>query len=192
AAATLTYQAPTLDLSGAGLDASSLDTLVAWLLPLPLDELRRAFDDIDAKGTKEEKIFALNLDYMAKNLERSEARKILTTPVNSRRPLAPMDFRRAKAHLLSDEELRKELPEPRVQMVGYGRDAERKELRPGEPVRIGPYTFLVQDVAKGGRRAVRLVLHYDRIPSLLGLKTWLPDRFQQIFRFRRSSQRIVS
>ena len=52
--------------------------------------------------------------------------------------------------------------------------------------------FLVQDVAKGGRRDVRLVLHYDRIPSLLGLKSWLPDRFQQIFRFRRSSQRVVS
>jgi hypothetical protein len=48
------------------------------------------------------------------------------------------------------------------------------------------------EVARGGRRDVRLVLHYDRIPSLLGLKTWLPDRFQQVFRFRRSSQRLVS
>ena len=59
-------------------------------------------------------------------------------------------------------------------------------------MRIGQYGFLVQDVGKGGRRDVRLVLHYDRIPSLLGLKSWLPDRFQQIFRFRRSSQRVVS
>jgi hypothetical protein len=192
ASATLNYQAPTLDLTGTGLETSGLDTLVAWLLPLPLDELRRAFDDIAAKGTKDEKISALNLDYMAKNLDRKEAQRILTTPISARHHIAPMDFLRAKTHLLSDEELRKELLEPRVQMIGYGKDAVRKELRPGDAVRIGPYVFLVQDVAKGGRRAVRLVLHYDRIPSLLGLKTWLPDRFQQVFRFRRSSQRIVS
>src|SRR5262249_51507069 len=73
ASATLNYQTPVLDLTGSGLETSGLDTLVAWLLPLPLDELRRAFDDIAGKGTKEEKIFALNLDYMAKNLDRSEA-----------------------------------------------------------------------------------------------------------------------
>ncbi len=190
--ATLNYQAPSLDLTGSGLDTTGLDTLVAWLLPLPLDELRRAFDDIAAKGTKEEKIFALNLDYMAKNLDRKEAERILTTPVSSRRGIAPMDFLRAKAHLLSDEELRRDLLDPRVQMVAYGKDAARKELRPGDAVRIGPYVFLVQDVARSGRRDVRLVLHYDRIPSLLGLKTWLPDRFQQAFRFRRSAHRIVS
>lgn len=192
AAATLTLQAPPLDLSGQGIDTTGLDTLVAWLLPLPLDELRRAFEDIQAKGTKDEKIFALNLDYMAKNLEAREAERILTMPVANRRGLAATDFLRAKAHLLSSESLRKALLEPRVHMVGYGKGAERKELRPGTSARIGPYVFLVQDVAKGGRRDVRLVLHYDRIPSLLGLKSWLPDRFQQVFRFRRSSQRVVS
>jgi hypothetical protein len=192
ASATLTYQSPNLDLTGSGIDTTGLDTTVAWLLPLPLDELRKAFDDIAAKGTKDEKIFALNLDYMAKNLDPKEAERILTTPVGARRSLGATDFLRAKAHLLSDETLRKALLEPRLQMVGYGRGSERKELKPGTAVRIGQYTFLVQDVSKGGRRDVRLVLHYDRIPSLLGLKSWLPDRFQQIFRFRRSSQRVVS
>ncbi|HUG53427.1 MAG TPA: vWA domain-containing protein [Vicinamibacteria bacterium] len=190
--ATLTYQATALDLTGQGIDTSGLDTLVAWLLPLPLDELRRAFDDIAAKGTKEEKIFALNLDYMAKNLDPREAERILTTPPGSRRAIPATDFLRAKAHLLSDEALRKSLLDPRLHMLGYGRGAERKELKPGTSARIGPYVFLVQDVGKGGRRDVRLVLHYDRIPSLLGLKSWLPDRFQQVFRFRRSSQRVVS
>jgi len=161
-------------------------------MPLPLDELRKAFDDIAAKGTKDEKIFALNLDYMAKNLDAKEAERILTTPVVSRRGISATDFLRAKAHLLSDESLRRALLDPRLQLVGYGKGAERKELKPGAAVRIGPYGFLVQDVAKGGRRDVRVVLHYDRIPSLLGLKSWLPDRFQQMFRFRRSSQRVVS
>jgi hypothetical protein len=192
AAATFTYQAAGLDLTGSGIDTTSLDTTVAWLLPLPLDELRKAFDDINAKGTKDEKIFALNLDYMAKNLDSKDAERILTTPVSSRRAISATDFLRAKTRLLSDETLRRSLLDPRVQFVGYGRGAERKELKAGTAVRIGPYGFLVQDVAKGGRRDVRLVLHYDRIPSLLGLKSWLPDRFQQIFRFRRSSQRVVS
>jgi hypothetical protein len=192
AAATFTYQAAGLDLTGSGIDTAGLDTTVAWLLPLPLDELRKAFDDINATGTKDEKIFVLNLDYMAKNLDPKEAERILTTPVASRRGISATDFLRAKTRLLSDETLRRSLLDPRVLLVGYGKGADRKELKAGTAVRIGPYGFLVQDVAKGGRRDVRLVLHYDRIPSLLGLKSWLPDRFQQIFRFRRSSQRIVS
>jgi hypothetical protein len=192
AAGTFTYQSPGLDLTGVGIDTAGLDTTVAWLLPLPLDELRRAFDDINSKGTKDEKIFALNLDYMAKNLDPKEAERILSTPVGSRRSITATDFVRAKTRLLSDEPLRRSLLDPRVQFVGYGKGAERKEVKAGTPVRIGSYVFLVQDVSKGGRRAVRLILHYDRIPSLLGLKSWLPDRFQQIFRFRRSSQRVVS
>jgi hypothetical protein len=192
AAATFTYQTPTLDLTGSGIETAGLDTTVAWLLPLPLDELRKAFDDINSKGTKDEKIFALNLDYMAKNLEAREAERILTTPVASRRNVSATEYLHAKTRLLSDESLRRALLDPRLQFLGYGKGAERKELKPGMAVRIGPYGFLVQDVSKGGRRDVRLVLHYDRIPSLLGLKSWLPDRFQQIFRFRRSSQRVVS
>ena len=36
------------------------------------------------------------------------------------------------------------------------------------------------------------MLYYDRVPSLLGLKTILPDFFQRAFRFRRSRQRVVS
>jgi hypothetical protein len=192
AAGTFTYQSPGLDLTGTGIDTAGLDTTVAWLLPLPLDELRRAFDDINVKGTKDEKIFALNLDYMAKNLDPKEAERILSTPVSARRGISATDFVRAKARLLSDEPLRRSLLDPRVQFIGYGKGAERKEIKSGTEVRIGPYVFLVQDVAKGGRRAVRLILHYDRIPSLLGLKSWLPGRFQQVFRFRRSSQRVVS
>jgi hypothetical protein len=35
-------------------------------------------------------------------------------------------------------------------------------------------------------------LNYDRVPSLLGLKTIVPDRLQQVLRFRRSRQRAVS
>ena len=79
-----------------------------------------------------------------------------------------------------------------MHFVSYGKDAERKDLAPGGRVRIGHYGFVVKDVAPGGRKDVRLVLYYDRVPSLLGLKTLLPDAFQRVFRFRRSSERVVS
>ena len=77
-------------------------------------------------------------------------------------------------------------------MLGYGANAGRHELRPGTSVRIGRYGFVVMGVDRGGRRDVRLVLHYERVPSLLGMKNWLPGRFQQVFRLRRSSHRVVS
>jgi hypothetical protein len=46
--------------------------------------------------------------------------------------------------------------------------------------------------AKGGRKDVRLILHYDRVPSLLGSKNWLPRRLQREARFRRDSHQVVS
>jgi hypothetical protein len=77
-------------------------------------------------------------------------------------------------------------------MTTYGREADKKELAPGGTARIGPYGFVVKDVSRGGRKDARIVFFYDRIPSLFGLKTWLPDVVQRAFRLRRSSQRIVS
>ena len=69
---------------------------------------------------------------------------------------------------------------------------EKKELVAGGSARLAQYGFVVKDVNPGGRKDARLVLYYDRIPSLFGLKTWLPDVVQRVFRLRRSSQRIVS
>jgi hypothetical protein len=192
AAATFSWQAPEVDLTGKGLDLGGADELTASLLAMDLDSLRRALAELSTEGSKEDKIQALNLDYVARNLDGAEARRILTTPAVERRRIPPLDFLRAKAHLLSNDELRKELTEPRVQLTTYGREDGRHELSPGGAARVGPYTFLVKDVSRGGRKDVRLVLYYDRVPSLLGLKTWLPDAFQRAVRFRRSSQRVVS
>jgi hypothetical protein len=47
-------------------------------------------------------------------------------------------------------------------------------------------------VSPGGRKDARLALYYDTIPSALGLKTWLPDVIQRVFRMRRSRERVVS
>jgi len=192
ATATFTYHPPALDLTGSGVDLTEADPDTRALVPLSLDELRHALAERSERGSKDEKIFALNLDYMAKNLGAAEAERVLLTPVAERRRIPAIDFLRAKAHLLSSDALRNALLEPRVTVATYGKGGERKEARPGVTVQIGPYRFVVQDVAKGGRKDVRLILHYDRIPSLLGLKNWMPGRLQKAARFRRNSQRVVS
>jgi hypothetical protein len=192
AVATLAYQAPPLELTGIGLETEGLDELSRKLLPLGVDELRRALEQMSDSGSKEEKIYALNLDYVAKNFEPAQAEGILQTAAADRRKLAALDFLRAKAHLISNAELRRKLTDARVQMVGYGKDAERKDLTPGTLARVGPYGFVVKEVVKGGRKELKLVLYYERIPSLLGLKNWVPDGLQRLVRFRRSSTRVVS
>jgi hypothetical protein len=79
-----------------------------------------------------------------------------------------------------------------VQVLTYGKDAARRDLTAGAALRVGGYGFVVREISRGGRKDARVVLHYDRVPSLLGLKTILPDFFQRAFRFRRSRQRVVS
>jgi hypothetical protein len=192
AAATLTYQGSGLDLGSGGLELAGLDTLTQELLAAPLDRLRKALHQYTNEGSKDEKIYVLNLEYMAQNCDPKEAEQILRTPRAERPRLSPQDFLRAKTHLLGNDPLRKSLTDPRVHAVTYGRDATRKDLAPGARVRIGPYGFIVTDVSPGGRKDARLVLYYDTIPSALGLKTWLPDVIQRVFRLRRSRERVVS
>jgi hypothetical protein len=192
AVATLTYQVPPLDLSGIGLDTDALDEVTRKLVPLGIDDLKKTLEQFAEGGTKEEKIYALNLDYVAKNFDPAEAEKLFAVPAAERRKVLALDFVRAKAHLSSNAELRRKLTDARVHFVGYGKDAERKDLHTGSLVRIGPYGFVVKDIARGGRKDVRVILYYDRIPSLLGLKNWLPDALQQVVRFRRGSQRMVT
>jgi hypothetical protein len=192
AAATIVYQTPGLDLLGTGLDVSGVDPIARRLLPMGLDDLRRALDSYSDQGTKEEKIYALNLDYMAKNLDSREAERTLSSATVDRRRISALDFLRAKTHLLTNESLRNRLTEPRVLLTTYGKEAERKELTTGGVARLGRYGFIVKEIARGGRKDVKVVLYYDRVPSLLGLKTILPDFFQRIFRLRRSSQRVVT
>jgi hypothetical protein len=191
AAATFSYESPPVDHSGEGLATEGLDPLTLRLLPLSIGELARAIDDYAANGSKEEKIYALNLDYMAKNFDARQAEHILSAPTWERGRLAPLDFLRAKAHLISNTELRDALVEPRVHFVSYGKHAERKELSPGSTARIGNYVFLVDKLARGGRKDMRLVLSYHHVPSFLALKTLVPKSLQRMLRFRRSSERVL-
>jgi hypothetical protein len=128
---------------------------------------------------------------MAKNFDPKQAEHILSAAAFERARLAPLDFLRAKAHLISNAELRAKLVEPRVHFVSYGKHAERKDLAPGSTARIGHYVFLVQDIARGGRKEVRLVLAYHHVPSFLGLKALVPKAVQRVLRFRRHSERVL-
>jgi hypothetical protein len=193
AAATLSYERPVLDLTGIGLDTDGLDQQTRHLLGLPLDELARALKAAAEGGAKEEMIYALNLEHMARSFDSAQAERLLKSAPADRRSISPLDFLRAKAHLLGNEALRRKLVDARVQLTGYGAAAgTRVELVPGARVRLARYGFLVKAVERGGRKDVRVVLAYDRVPSLLGLKTWLPAGFQRLFRLRRTSERVVA
>jgi len=192
AAATFTLQGGGLELTGVGLDPRGLDPRDAAFLPRDLEETRRALEAATDAGTREDKIHALNLDYAARGLDPQETERILTRPPAERSRLSAVDFVRAKVHLAFDEALRRRLLEPRVQVLTYGKDAARRDLTAGAALRVGGYGFVVREISRGGRKDARVVLHYDRVPSLLGLKTILPDFFQRAFRFRRSRQRVVS
>ncbi len=192
AAASLTLQGAALDLTGRGLDVSGLDPRDAAVLPLGLDEMLRALEASSESGTRDEKIHALNLDYAARSLRPEEAERLLTRTGSERARTPAIDFVRAKAHLATNDALRRQLLEPKLVLATYGSKGGRRELAVGDALGIGRYRFLVRELTKGGRKDGRLVLYYDRVPSLFGLKTILPDLLQRAFRFRRSTQRLVS
>jgi hypothetical protein len=129
---------------------------------------------------------------MGKNFDTAQAERILNASPGERRRISALDFLRAKVHLLANATLRQRLTETRVQVNTYGKDAARKDLTPGMRVRIGPYGLQVRDILRGGRKDVRIVLTYERVPSTLGLKTVLPSWFQRLFRLRRRSERTVT
>lgn len=191
AVATFVLQASGVELTGIGLDPAGLDPADAALLPLGLDEVRRTIEAATDAGTREEKIRALNLDYAARSLRPEDAERILSRSPAERKHQPAIDFVRAKTHLAFNDALRRRLLEPRVQVTLYGKDAGRRELEAGTTLRLGRYGFRVREIAPGGRKDARVLLCYDRVPSLLALKTVLPDLFQRLFRFRRSHQRVV-
>ena len=191
AAATLNYQAAVMDMTGTGLAAADPDPLTVQLLPLSLDELRAALEGFSTHGSKDEKIYALNMEYISRSFDPKEAERLLTTAPGDRSRISAVDFLRSKVYLLSDAALRKKLTEPHVQVILYGKDAGRKDLVPGGHLRIAPYGFVVKDIVRGGRKDARVVLQYERIPSLLAIKSWMPRPVQRACRFRRSSERVV-
>jgi len=192
AAASLTLHQLNQEFPPDGFDLSRLDPTTRRLVVLPLPALHEELEKLQKSGNKDEMIFALNLDYAARNFSPTRAEKILTASVAERRKDEPMEFLHAKIHLLFDDTLYQRLTAPRVSCILFGQGGAKRDLRRGNRVRIGHYHFAVTDVALGGKKDGRLVLSYERVPSRLGLKTMIPGFLQRALRFRRCHERLVA
>ena len=192
ARAVLTVHDSSTELPPDGVDASKMDPPASELIGLPLDGLRSRLDQLSKSASKEDQILALNLDYVARDLDPAAVEKILTTPVESRGRIRGMEFLRAKAHLLHNPELSRRVTSPKVVYKIFGDGAQEKELRAGTRIKLGRYGFRVEDLRKGGRKDFCLELAYEKVPSPLWLKRIIPRAIQKTLRLRRTHERIVS
>ena len=193
AAATFTLQGGGLELTGAGLDTTGLDPRDAALLPLGLDDMRRALETATDAGTREDKIHALNLDYAARGLEPQEAERILTRPPAERASLRRGGLRPGQGA----PRLRRGPAPPPARAPRAGRDLRegRGATRARDRAPRCASAATASSCARSPAAAARTrgsCSTTTACRSLLGLKTILPDLFQRAFRFRRSRQRVVS
>ena len=185
------YDAST-EVSPEGIDFSTLDARSAELVRMPLESLRKELERLSATDNKDDQIFALNLEYVAKDLAPAAVEQILTSSPTERDRIRGMEFLRAKVHLLHNPELSQKVTSPKLVYKVYGIKPKEKELRPGGRLSLGRYGFRFEDLRRGGRKDFRLELVYERVPSALWLKRIIPSRLQKIIRMRRSHERIVS
>lgn len=192
ALAVLTVHDSSSELPPEGVDRSRMEPPASELIDLSLEELRARLHELSSSSSKEDQILALNLDYVARDLDPAAVEKILTTPVELRGRIRGMEFLRAKAHLLHNPELLRKVTSPRVAYKIFGAGGQEKELRSGSRIRLGRYGYRIEDLRRGGRKDFCLELAYESVPSALWLKRIVPRRIQQALRLRRSHERVVS
>jgi hypothetical protein len=191
AVAMLTAQEDSVALPPAGFSLEGLDATSQALIVLPLPELRKRLEALAKDGNKDEQIYALNLEYVAKDMEEPRVERLLTSSPFERKKFSANDFLRAKVHLLHNEKLAKKLTGACVVSKIYGLKAEEQELRQGSKIQLGRYEFRVDELTKGGRKDFKLGLSYERVPSPLFLKRLVPGSVQRALRLRRSHERVV-
>jgi hypothetical protein len=191
ASAMFTAREESTGLPPTGFSLGALDDTAKSLIGLSLAELRERLDALAKNGNKDEQIYALNLEYVGKDMEEARAERLVTSAPAERKKLAANDFLRAKVHLLHNEKLAKRLTGACVQCRIYGPNAQEQELRHGSKVQLGRYELRVDELARGGRRDFRLGLTYEKVPSPLFLKRLVPGWVQRALRLRRSHERIV-
>ena len=64
------------------------------------------------------------------------------------------------------------------------------KVRPEEVEKFERTSYSI-DLDMGGRRDVRFVFRYRYVPSLFGLKRWLPEKVQRVVRLRRREEHIL-
>jgi hypothetical protein len=191
AVAMLTAKQSSTELPPTGFDIDGIDATARSLIELPLDELRDRLAYLSKDGTKDEQIYALNLEYVARDMEEALVERLVTAAPAERAKFGPLDFLRAKVHLLHNDKLNKKLTGPTIDCKIYGVNAQEYELRYGSKVKLGRYEFRVDELSTGGRKDVKLGLTYENVPSALFLKRFIPGGVQRALRLRRSHERIV-
>jgi hypothetical protein len=191
AVAMLTAQDDSTELPPTGFSLSGLDPISLELIALPLGQLRERLDRLAQEGNKDEQIYALNLEYVGKDMEEARVDRLVASAPEDRKKLAASDFLRAKVHLLHNDKLARKLTGTCVVCKIYGLQAHEHELRHGSKVQLGRYEFRVDELARGGRKDFRLGLTYERVPSPLFLKRLVPGAVQRALRLRRSHERII-
>jgi hypothetical protein len=186
-----TAQEDSVALPPTGFALEGLDATSSALIVLPLPALREKLETLAREGNKDEQIYALNLEYVSKDMEEPRVERLLTSSSTERKKFSANDFLRAKVHLLHNEKLNKKLTGACVLCKVYGLKAQEQELRPGSKIQLGRYEFRVDELTKGGRKDFRLGLSYERVPSPLFLKRLVPGAVQRGLRLRRSHERVV-
>ncbi len=191
AVAMFTARQDSTSLPPSGFSLHGLDPISRELIELPLGGLRERLDQLAKDGNKDEQIYALNLEYVAQDMEEARVERLIVSSPEDRQKLAASDFLRAKVHLLHNEKLARKLTGACVVCKIYGLKAHEHDLRHGSKVQLGRYEFRVDELARGGRKDFRLGLTYERVPSPLFLKRLVPGSVQRALRLRRSHERII-
>jgi hypothetical protein len=191
AVAMFTAREDSTELPPIGFSLDGLDPLSRELIELPLGALRERLDQLAKTGNKDEQIYALNLEYVGRDMEEPRVERLVSSSPEDRKKFAASDFLRAKAHLLHNEKLARKLTGTCVVCKIYGLNSHEYELRHGSKVQLGRYEFRVDELARGGRKDFRLGLIYERVPSPLFLKRLVPGSVQRALRLRRSHERII-
>jgi hypothetical protein len=186
-----TAQEDSVALPPTGFALDGIDATAQELIALPLPALREKLASFAREGNKDEQIYALNLEYVSKDMEEPRVERLITSSPAERKKFSANDFLRAKVHLLHNEKLAKKLTGACVVCKVYGLNAQEQELRPGSKIQLGRYEFRVDELTKGGRKDFRLGLSYERVPSPLFLKRLVPASIQRGLRLRRSHERVV-
>jgi hypothetical protein len=189
--ATFTLKLGSQDLPPDGLDLSHMESIPKELIRLPLPALRQRMDKLLKSGDKTEMIEALNLDYVAPDFDPEKAERLLTATASERRKMDPMEFLRAKIHILHNPTLHEKITGPRVDCLTHGKGAEKRELRVGDRFDLRRYSFRMIGLTTGGRKDYKITLSYEQAPSALWLKQIVPGFIQRVLRFRRTHERIV-
>lgn len=186
ALASLSYQQRKLDFSSRGCkDLDKLTPIQRSLLEEDLQRVAIRLNEMEREGRDEEIIVATDLRYYCSNLSMDQIRSIIQAREQDRSKVGALDLLHAKVYLSMAPDLMEELSEYRVLINIPSRNVVRAPVDKGRQYQLGGYRVLIVEVDKDSRYSARVVMEYLAIPSLLGLKRFLPAALQRTLRLRR-------